>query len=539
MLQLFSSPTSAEGRLNRFLIASCLSFALVVVTFALCYVPMNMDEAGIFHVLACLDHPYAEYNIFREPCYVKNDLNLWGGFHLLRAQFYTGLTHALLYLPFYKFFHSQAGQYIFCLAFLIGFLVLLGRQTQNKALTFAIGASFYPFIFQFIHDTGPVKFALLLYPLIALWVKQIFTAPSPLRYAFAVILGLVVVVATEEKAFFIYLLPSIFFYAMAYVSADETKTSSLIKHLRHAALPLVVAGGVSLLGLSLLMFGINKDGITYLQWLMALAQNNKSSLSEWITIFGSFQFFWPMFSHYHFDLAQSAANAGLFKLITFLFMGGYGAVVWFYRKSAAPSPLQCLFLLLSYLSLLLVFGALRNTWAGHHFIFMWVPLILFFATTLDKIPATPRAVFVGLFLTLNIASLLVLTQNKFLVKINDEKEVIYAYLNDERRASESIYSFTTWGGYFIQALYGPKTQMAVYTEPYEATPSIALYPEYAQKLLDISRFTGRKLYTICYEPPSLCSKESLETAFAGKASFEEVLPGLQHWHLFLAKERTK
>ncbi len=538
MFDLFSTPSTPETRLNRFLIGACLAFTVIAVTYALCCVPMNMDEAGIFHVLACLDHPFAEYNIFREPCYVKNDLNLWGGFYLLRAQFYTGLTHALLYLPFFKFFHTQAGQYIFGLFFLVGFLVLLSRQTTNKALTFAIGASFFPFLFQFIHDTGPVKFALFLYPLIALWTKNVFTTPSPLRYGYAVALGLIVVIATEEKAFFLYLLPSVVFYALAHVFADATSASTLSKSIRQAWLPLLVASAVSLMGLAILMFGINKDGITYIQWLMALAQNNKSSLSEWTTTFVSFQFFWAMFAHYHFDLTQSAAHAGLFKLITLIVMGGYGFVVWRNRKDAFPSRMQSLFLLLSYLCVIVVFAFLRNTWAGHHFVFMWVPLILFFATTLNKLPATARAIFVGLFLTLNLASLLVLTQNKLLVKINEEKEVIYAYLNDEHRASESIYNFTTWGGYFIQALYGPKTQMAVYTEPYEASPTVALYPEFAEKLLDISHFTRRKLYTVCYEP-GLCSKEDLETAFAGKASFEEVLPGLQHWHLFLAKERSK
>jgi hypothetical protein len=535
MPNMFHPFSQQDRQINFFLIAACLFCCAVGLTYALCCVPMNMDEAGIFHVLACLDHPFAEYNIFREPCYVKNDLTLWGGFYLLRAQFYTGLTHALLYLPFYKLFHAQYGQYIFAFVFLAGFITLFARQTKNFWLGFAIAAAFFPLTFQTLHDTGPVKSVLLLYPLCALLFAQLLKQSSPLRYGIAVVLGLLCFAATEEKAFFLYLLPSILFYALAY-SSESRSFGKLAANL-HKAWPALAVFTVVFLTLVLfLLSGTNANGFSYFNWLVALSGNNKLSFGEWSTTYVSFQLFWPMFAHYHFDLEQSVSSGFVLKFATLGFLFTVGAVSWRYRLTVLDNKPRNLFLLLSYLSLVIVFALMRNTWAGHHFIFMWIPALFFFATMLEKIPAGWRMALVGIFLCLNVWSLLVLTQNKLHVKVNHEKEAIYAYLNDPERAANSIYNFSTWGGYFIQAMYGPKTQIAVYSEPYEAEPALALYPAYAEKMMEIARFTGRKLYTICYQP-GLCSKAALEDAFGHKMTFEEVLPGLEHWKLFAGEDK--
>lgn len=527
--------TDLSEKTNHFLIACGGALCAFAAGFALWFVPMNMDEAGIFHALACTEHPFAAYNIFRAPCFIANDLTTLGGFHLFRAQFYTGLFHSLLYTPFFELLHAPYGQYVFGLVFWGAFLFFWSRQTPNPKLTLAIGAAFFPFLFQCVHDTGPVKFHLLMFPLLALGLRKMLTEAAPLRYGYAVVMALGTYAAIEEKAFFVYLFPAAFFYALAVASEGQT-LRAFIKSLQKAWLVGLVFALVLLAGLALLFSAHNALGQPYLQWLMALSGNNKLSVTEWGDTFLNFQFFWPMYAHYHFDLEQSAAHAPFFKLVTALFIAGFAALVWHQRKRVMLTQASSLFLLLSYLSLLVIFGLLRNTWAGHHFIFMWVPLLFFFSTVVARLAPTARMLTFGAFLALNVASLLVLTQNTLLVKVNAEKDAIFAYLNDDERAAKSIYNFTTWGGYFIQELYGPKTQLAVYTEPYEKEPTVALYPEYAQKLMEIAAFTGRQIYTVCYEPPALCSKDALESAFAGKLRFEEVLPGLEHWHLFLATE---
>ncbi|MDD2326198.1 MAG: hypothetical protein PHW63_09405 [Alphaproteobacteria bacterium] len=516
---------------ERFCVLACLFVFCVSAIVAIGFVPMNMDEAGIFHSLACLDHPFAKYNLFRETCYVKNDLTLAGGFTLFRPQFYTGLFHSVLYAPFFKLFHAQAGQYLFGLVFLVAFASLMARQTKQPRLAFALTLAFFPFTFQFIHDTGPVKFVMLLFPLAALMLRRLLDQTHPARWAYALLLPVALFLATEEKAFFLYLLPSLFFFALTIASEGKT-LKELVNQIKASRWLIGAAGLLFAMLAGWLLLATNSGGVPYIIWLTKLV-GQPQPLSETFINHLIYLFWWPAYAHNYFEQDAATLAALLQGYATLGLMIALG--VWGYQNKARVdlSRLQVSLLALSLCSTALVFFLFGNAWAGHHFITLWAPLFFIALRVVTNMPLRLQMAVTLVFLMLNLASILTLSQQKFLLKVDPEKEAILAYLDDTRRAEKSIYNFTTWGAYYIQALYGPKNQMAVYTEPYEPHPSAALYPEAASQILRLAAATNRKIYTIC-SGKELCSQQAIEQAFGGKLAFKETLTGLEHWHLFEA-----
>jgi hypothetical protein len=186
-----------------------------------------------------------------------------------------------------------------------------------------------------------------------------------------------------------------------------------------------------------------------------------------------------------------------------------------------------------------IFIVIRNAWAAHHFIFLWVPLILLFADLVAGL--TPELMMIAMtgFLGLNLISTVILTQQSETVRSARERDVIFRYFSDDAIASQAIINFSSWGGYYIQSLYGPKDQLVTYTEPYgvESTRTTSLSPKDAKGLLQLSQQTGRQIYNVCFS--ELCNKVSLEALFGFELTFKDVLPGLPHWHVFVGTPRSK
>jgi hypothetical protein len=169
-----------------------------------------------------------------------------------------------------------------------------------------------------------------------------------------------------------------------------------------------------------------------------------------------------------------------------------------------------------------VFFIFHNVWAGHHFIFLWVPLILLFADFIVAVPPPWRTRLVAAYLLLNAATFLVVLQKPHAVHASPDRDVIRAYFSDEAMAAKAIVNYSSWGGFYQHAIYGPKSQLVTYIEPLEKKESA--------KLFQIAGETGRTIYNACYG--DLCNTSVLEKAFGGRLRFKEVSLGLAKWRLF-------
>jgi len=519
---------------DRFLIGCGLAVFALAAIWAVCFVPMNMDEAGIFHIFACSNYPFASFNTFRDACVGQNDLTTFFGLRISRPEWYTGIWHSILYAPFYFVFHAPIAQYGFGLCFLFGFAGLMGRAMAKPLLGFAITLAFVPFVFHFVHDLGPVKFALLCYPLSGILLAQILKAPSPLRYGYAVGLAFLIMAGIEEKAFFLYLLIPVGFFALA-LAAGDRGFGELKAALYNARWALVLAALVVVAGVLILFFSENDRGQSYIVWLADMVDNRRS-FSGRIDLLFDFFFYWPAFAHTYFDMNDDTASAILFKAATAVFCA---IVAWFAAKSGFFSTLKARHTLLglSFLSTTVIFIGAQNVWAGHHFIFMWAPLILLFMDFAATLAPMLAIILIGGFFAFNLASLAALTQGTFLGTNAPERAAIFHYFDNDEIASHAIINFSSWGAYYIQAIYGPKNQLVTYTEPHdlETLRRVSFMPQDAAALLEIAHQTGRRIYNICYGPT--CTKEGLESVYDNKIAFEEVLPGLQFWHVFAATPR--
>ena|GEM_PF-1117580 len=530
------------------LIAACgwILFA-VTALWAICFVPMNMDEALAYQPLACLSHPFSVFHVFEEGCDGRYDLTTFFGFRIMGAYHYVGALSSILYAPFYFLFHTPRAQYFYGLVFFVLFALLLSRLTAKPQITLPIILSFFPFVFQFIHDTGPVKFSLLAFPLGAMLLRGCASAKLPLlRYAYALALALGALLAIEDKIFFVYLLPCFTCFCLAFL--DELDWMQLFARAKKCARALLLAALIVAAGILTLLFAQMGDH-SYLYHLTHVQAHLEQKQAPGGVLISCFLLLlaWPAYAHRVFDMEMIDVQWIVVSMIlTAIFFIACFILV---RKQKLLRPLRprTELLIFSFFAALLAFLGFSKVWAGHHFIFLWVPAIVLFADCLAELtPAALLGITAGFF-ALNGFSVLTLTQAPVSFNMSSERAAIFDYFNDERRAPESLVNYSSWGGYSIHALYAPKNLLVTYAQTLDAAQT--------QRLLEISRLTKRAIYDVCLDPlrgtmfegmpvtvdgksfPSVCSKAFLDNRFGGKLDFEEVLPGLSIWHVFTGTPR--
>ncbi len=537
---------SAFSSLNehqRFIAACGWFLFIATAAWAIFFVPMNMDEALPYHPLACAAHPFASLHVFEEGCDGRYDLTVFFGLRIPGAYHYVGSFSALLYAPVYFLFHAPAAQYWFGLAFFFGFAWLLSGFMPRRALSLPLILSFFPFIFQFIHDTGPVKFSMLLFPLGAILTRACMNASPLLRYGYAVVLAMLVMLAIEDKVFFIYLLPSFVCFCLAFLDAPDWR--SLFTRLRKCSGALILAALIVVAGIATLLFATMGEH-TYL-WHLTHVQMHLEKQSRPGTVLITCILLilaWPAYAHRVFDMEMinilliiaSILFAGIFILVCFI-------IAW-RRKMFLPLTPRTELLMFSIFAALIVFLGPSRVWAGHHFVFLWIPAFVLFADFLDQLKPKAFLAVTLSFFALSAYSVLALTQSPMSFNMSPEREAIFSYFDDEKRAEESIVNYSSWGGYFIHSLYAPKNLLVTYIDP--------LDKDRATKLFDIARRTHRRIYDVCLDQlrgtafeglpitvghkafSTLCGKTFLDDRFA-PLDFEEALPGLRIWHLWEGK----
>jgi hypothetical protein len=519
-----------------------IGWALFVFTalWAILFVPMCMDEALPYHPLACLAYPFAKFHVFREGCDGRYDLVLFG-LHIPSAYHYAGFLSSLLYAPVYFVFHTPGAQLWFGLIFFVLFACLFARLLPPTALSLPIILSFFPLLFQFIHDTGPVRFSLLAYPLGAMWFRQMTAAKEGQRWAFALGLALLVFLGTEDKIFFVYLLPGYSFFCLAFL--DEKSWAGFWARLKRHYVSILFTVFLSGVGIAVLFCGtMHEEG--YFKYLREMAQETYGVERTLKTLL-LYLLAWPVYAHRVFQMTKpdtlSSLTINIIVASVFFMLGGIFA---FLKKSpGCPAP-RTTMLMLSFVVTLIIFLAFSNVWAGHHFIFLWIPLLALLIDFFAARAASGGLMTMAFFYAASALSVLVLMSWPFDVQSAPERENIFAYFQDAPRADAAIINYSSWGGYYLSALYGPKNQLVTYTEPMTNGD--------AQKLYLLSRRTNRRIYDVCYDPfygtpnqgtpenvdgkvyDSICSRAYLEDKFGGQLDFEDMLPNQKIWHVFAA-----
>jgi hypothetical protein len=308
------------------------------------------------------------------------------------------------------------------------------------------------------------------------------------------------------------------------------------ERIHNAWKPLAVAMAFGVFGLAMLFFATAQDGHYYWQVLFFLSQK-LLPMQMWIEFFIDFMTYWPSYAHNYFVIESGFSGAILFRLAAAMF-ASFCVGVAIHEQFLSTYPRARTWLLLSSFGITIaMFLLVRNEWAGHHFVFLWVPLILLFADfAVSLSPGLCMAV-ISSFLALNLWSVIALTQYDVRGHTSIERYVIFDYFSNKDIASQAVINFTSWGAYYMQAIYGPRGQLVLYTEPHVADymRTGAMIPEDAAQVTELVQKTGRRLYNVC--SGNLCNKAALEAAFNYRFTFEDALPGLTYWHVFAATQR--
>ncbi|MDD3288341.1 MAG: hypothetical protein PHX43_04980 [Alphaproteobacteria bacterium] len=487
------------------------------------YLPMNMDESLIYHRLACDSHPFYFMHIFREDCVNLHELVAPFGLKIARPYAYIGPFQGMLYAPFYYLFNSPEAQYWFALIFFVPFAWLMARATPKPIRTFPIVLACMPLIIQFVHDDGILKLIMLSFPIGAILLRKILDAKGALHYVYGALFAGLAFFNIFDKIYFIYLFPSFIFFCLAML--DEPNWKSLIERLRQAVPVICMIAVITGVLTLVLLFSTMSDGQYYLSWLMNFAQD-KRSLGQLGSSFWFFAFFWPAYAHHILDMGMALSDMLPMMALTLLWVACCIVGAFKFKNHM---PVRSALLLLSLFSMAFVFLIFRNVWSAHHFIYLWVPVLILLG---DFVARADRKWLLGTvlgFFVINGLTLLYLTQAPVSVTASKDREAIFDYLQKEIPASQSIVNFSSWGGYYIYALYAPKDQLVTYTEP--------LTQKDAEKLIEISKKTDRKIYNVCFGLG--CNEAFLGKIFADKLAFSRLLPGLRSWRLFVGQPVNK
>jgi hypothetical protein len=183
-------------------------------------------------------------------------------------------------------------------------------------------------------------------------------------------------------------------------------------------------------------------------------------------------------------------------------------------------------LLLTILALIVVFIIARNTWSGHHFIFLHLPIImmlmLFANQSLEKFHQV-----IIILSTLMVVCSVLLVFGRVGIHSSNERSTIFKMLSNAKLASNSVINFSSWGGYYIQSLYGDQSQLVTYIEP--------MTEGEATVLAGVAKRLNRPfIFNVCHS----CSKEDMMKLFPGK-QIDRESPNNSNWIIWKISHSPK
>jgi hypothetical protein len=488
--------------------------------------PWQMDEFLQYHVLAC-HQPGQTLYAFREGCGAFP--TKLGPLHFERAYHYTGVTSSLLlWLPYTAWKSLAVPQLLGVLSLaLVGLGVAKSLRLPWWSAAFAV--LFLPLAYSTIHDAGPVRVGLVVTAWAPVLQRRCFGSARLIEsLGWAALLVAVVLVATEDKPFFLFLLPGVAVWCHAV--ARITEQSSPPAMLPFAAL----WGTCGSLAAGLLGF-MQANGQPYVAYLReaGAAIGTKPSLgggkaavlmtSEWSAYLDRIRDqsgfgVWGMEDRLRdLNLADAAPQAGLkpgYQLFALAIALGtvllYAVAFRQLRRARSRSGLVELLVAAA----LLAAGAwAAGGWAGHHFVYAQVPLF-----ALVVLVGARRVLLVSLALAALGAGSLGLSRAAPLYPwAGNEVRPVLAAVTAQVQDDE-VLECGSWGCYFPATLLAPKGRPVAF----------AMQRWQVLELSKAARARSERVVHACFD----CDQGTVGALYP--AASVEPLPcdGCRRWRLF-------
>ena len=519
---------------------AAVAVALTVVVITVVAIPWHMDEFIMYHVLACWQ-PEQQLNTYRESCTAyPTQLGPW---EFQRSYLYGGITSSLVLAPFFTLVPSIWTPYavgaLFLSATAIGLTKALGLPLQFAL----VGIVFFPLLFTALHDGGPVRLALMA----LVWtpvLAAVYLKSSRLRQALIILaVSLLWILATEDKPFFLFLIPGIAVFTLASL-ASRDMTSLVRQRWRALSGFLIIPAGLSLL----LLVVLRAKDMPYLLYLRELTPSPSLAgralnavqgglltfdwayyaqrVSVYVSLGGSESGglasralaranFFPGFGS-----LQTTVATLLTLLIMFVVLGLYMRAWRILRDTTKPRRRRTGLLLMASTATLWLGAWLSGGWATHHYVFAQVPLAGLLMYAASKREQGLRNLMAAL-VTIAVAMWLIiwLTPTQVLAS-RDIPTVAEAAVS--LAGSDSIINCSTWGCYYTYSLLNKKQVPVVFGDTADSTTDLEA----------TARATNGEILHLC----SSCSLDSVSALYP-ESNVGLVHSGTTEWLLFQIKPR--
>lgn len=450
------SASSSQGRTaavsvpaERFRLPGRISFVMLgaaglAAAFSVLLFPTNMDEYLPYHPNACQQEEQ-QANIYREACGAY-PIHL-GPLTYERAYTYVGGTSSVLIAPLSAI--ERAPWTHFALG--LGALVLTGMGLSASAglglrSVPAIGL-FFPLVFALMRDTGPVRLSMVALAWTPFLLSRSVLGP---RWWTRMTAGAAIMLlwgfATEDKPFFLFLIPMALLMAVGMASARGEMVD--IARLRGRAalmvtLPTVVAVLVPIIA-----------RVPTEMWLLELAMSN-AGLSRTESVLAGFRLLimWPLASHRFLAWGEIGRSEIALLAIAAIIIAWVG---WSLSRSSlgssrvAEAPSGQWLLLAAVVGFASIVGS--GGWAIHHFAFVLLPIAALFLLILGHNPNRRNWLVSGML----VSSLIGLSAPLWVEHLPDSGDDVRTAMNVAVDAAGpgEVVNCASWGCYYPYAYFG-------------------------------------------------------------------------------------
>jgi len=457
-------------------LANLIAVSAVITAFTLFLsqiTPYHMDEVLVHHALACLRAPLNAENVFLEAC-GRYDLNVWiplfGSVRLpLRSFEYVGSIASLFYLPLYFIWdHPLSNRVLGMLALGVQAWALHRLFRVSWLLTTGLLLGFFPYAFQHFVDTGQLclqtTLLLVLGVVVQRWAARLQENRLTAALAYAGTSGLLLALGFLLRLSFVFVTPGALLVLTAYLGFQLWQGSFQGKRLLTSSCVFVICFGIPV---ELLLTAENSAGLPYYASMSKYSSPLALLLNPWayyehLLVLLPF-ILRPMWSAHVLFNVEPASTFGTW------FNYGIGAIfaLSFVRAAGRRQQLLACTCYLAGVITFLIVGLSSMSWAMHHVVLSYPFFIVGIAAQWSGYghrKSRKVSALIWIWFFLSGASLY-----WHLRQLPPAQEAIVGVIATNRYISQNfatdhVIVVVDWGLYYVQALYGPRSQSVLFVD---------------------------------------------------------------------------
>lgn len=498
---------------------------IIVAIIAL--VPAHQDEYVMYHVLACFQ-PSQQLNTFTESC-ADYPIAI-GNWEFQRSWRYLGAMSSLLLAPFQSVWPSLWTPFLWGVVALGLIAWGVKKSFQIPASALPLVALYFPLTFAILRDSGPIRLSMIVLAWTPVLVILVLRAQRG-AIVWAFVLTAAWVFATEDKPFFVYLMPASVVLTLASLHVRQ-ELDTARKHWVRLTATFAIAAAVPLTLLAI----ARVQGRSYLAYLADASPGQSGGGISESVISGLLHLVnWPYVGHRvtintlerpsgettlgnllaHFPVGYGNASTfsllisgivaiGVLTLIAFsmraLMRLGRSRTVWWLVAAAVTT---------------FGFIALAGGWALHHFAFAQLPLAVLVALAwAGREPG--RLIVAGVLFVFGTLSIVAILSTPGRQEVSPE---IYQVMDValSQSSAKTVIDCASWGCYHNYRVAN-----------YDDVPVVWAGTEAeARELLRQAQQNQRQVIHVCM----YCSTTDVQKRF-GVTEVRNVSPGTQVWQVY-------